>query len=346
MQYPFCEVFYRLFKYFKLPVAGLTISLTATVGVSTTAMAASFPDVENHWSQPFVDRLSEEDVLAGYLDGTFRPEQPVKRDEFAAIVRQAFNQEQVRRLASGSVYNDIPSDYWAAPAIEEAYEMGFMSGYPGGFFRPEQEVSKVEALVSLMNVLNLSPNPSSERTSSVIPTTETSPAAQPAPDQTVRRQTARTKRPLLFPLAMTVLMQPMMATQRVAQTPASNTPAPTADTPPANTPPAATNETSASLPRTTPPSFVVSNYYQDANKIPQYAVDAVAAATQANVVVNYPDPTLLNPTQPATRAEVAALVHQVFVQQGKLEPIAEDVEASQYIVDRDIVDRVPGNTQQ
>ncbi|NJO80454.1 MAG: S-layer homology domain-containing protein [Cyanobacteria bacterium RM1_2_2] len=350
----FREVPCRVLKRSKLSVASVAIGLTAvvgTIGDATTALAASFPDIENHWSQPFVDRLSEEDVLAGYLDGTFRPEQPVRRDEFAAIIRQAFNQEQERRLASGSVYQDIPSDYWAAPAIEEVYEMGFMSGYPGGVFRPDQEVSKVEAIVSLMNVLNLPPSDSGVSVGSVGTQTETRSVDQPAQNQPANRQNVRTKRPLLFPLAMTALMQPVLATQRIIQSPpASNTPATTGtpaatDVPAADTPETATAPSSevpvSTPPGQTPPSFTVSNYYQDANSIPQYAIDAVAAATRANVVVNYPDPTILNPTQPATRAEVAALVHQVFVQQGKLEPIAGDVEATRYVVDS-----LPGDTQQ
>jgi hypothetical protein len=84
----------------------------------------------------------EKNILAGYLDGTYRPNKPVQRDEFAAVIRQAFNQEPVREIAGGSVYKDVPSGYWAASAIEEAYQTGFMTGYPGGFFRPNQDISR------------------------------------------------------------------------------------------------------------------------------------------------------------------------------------------------------------
>jgi hypothetical protein len=327
------QQFYKLF-------IGITAAV-GTFGFSTTTLAASFPDVENHWSQPFVDRLSENNILAGYLDGTFRPEQPVRRDEFAAIVRQAFNQEQERQLASGSVYQDIPNDYWAAPAIEEAYEMGFMSGYPGGVFRPDQEVSRVEALVSLMNVLNLLPSDAGADSSAARPAadqTAVRQANQTTQSQNTQSQNGRIKRPLLFPLAMTALMQPFIATQQIAQTPATNT-APATDTPEAATE-APINEVPSPQSGQTPPSFTVTNYYQDANSIPQYAVDAVAAATQADVVVNYPDPKILNPNQPASRADIAALIHQVFVRQGKFQPL-ENVESAQYIVDS-----APDNVQQ
>ncbi|MEM6254504.1 MAG: S-layer homology domain-containing protein [Cyanobacteria bacterium P01_D01_bin.156] len=61
--------------------------------------------------------------------------------------------------------------------------------------------------------------------------------------------------------------------------------------------------------------------YTDANDIQNWAVPKVAAATQAGLVVNHPDLSVLNPNQPATRAEVAAMIYQTLVAQGRIEPI-------------------------
>lgn len=69
--------------------------------------------------------------------------------------------------------------------------------------------------------------------------------------------------------------------------------------------------------------------YQDRQKIPNWAVKQVAAATEANLVVNYPKRDLLNPNQPATRAEVAAIVYQTLVKFEKAKPLSSD-----YIVSR------------
>ncbi|NEQ24646.1 MAG: S-layer homology domain-containing protein [Microcoleus sp. SIO2G3] len=85
---------------------------------------------------------------------------------------------------------------------------------------------------------------------------------------------------------------------------------------------------------TRPASFTVSNYYVDAQKIPYYAVDDVAAATKANIVVNYPNQQILNPNQPATRGDIAAFIYQALVAQGKIEQLPSSVEASNYIVGR------------
>jgi S-layer homology domain len=249
--------------------------------------------------------LAERNIVTGYPDDTFRPEQPVDRDEFAAILRQAFSQPAERKIASGSVYNDVPQGYWAAPAIEEAYEMGFMKGSPNGEFRPNQSISRVEVLVSLAQNLNL------PAITDAIDKPITA-AATTASIQSVPRQ--RAKRPLMFPLAMATLMQPLMAT------PARATVA-------ANSAPVSSNASQR------PVSLAVSDYYQDAAQIPQYAVDDVAATTAAGIVVNYPDRRMLNPTRSATRGEVAALIHQALVSQGKTAPIA-DQPAAQYVVGR------------
>ncbi|OKH34330.1 S-layer protein [Calothrix sp. HK-06] len=265
-----------------------------------TSRQTTFPDVaSNYWAQPYIQRLAERNIITGYPDGTFRPEKSVDRDEFAAIVRKAFDVEPIRQIQSGAVYKDVPVGYWASRPIEEAYQQGFMTGYPGGYFRPQQPVSKVEAITSLTKGLNI--------------TGATSAVTVPT-NQATRRRTAR--RPIFVPIAITSLMQPILQSKAEALTPAPST--------------STTNNQAANLNR--PASFIITNTYVDANKIPQYAVGNVAAATQSNIVVNYPNPKVLNPNKPATRAETAALIYQTLVAQGRAEPLANNLPAAKYIV--------------
>jgi hypothetical protein len=76
----------------------------------------------------------------------------------------------------------------------------------------------------------------------------------------------------------------------------------------------------------------LSTYYTDADAIPEYAIAPVTAATQANLVVNYPNVQQLNPDAPLTRAEAAAHIYQALVQSGQAEPLASNRTASSYIV--------------
>lgn len=313
--------------------------LTGASFISTPAVAqTTFPDVEpSYWAQPFIERLAAQNIISGYPDGTFRPEQPLDRDEFAALIRDAFNQNEVQQIPSGSVFKDVPNGYWAASAIEEAYEAGFMRGFPGGFFRPREEVSRVQALVSLVNGLNLEPanlTASPNQTTTNQPgTNQTTTNQATTTNQTTTRRA--TKRPIFFPLAITSLMQSavMASTNGQRMPPSPTTPSVTSDqSAPSSRPttPSATSDQSVSFSR--PASSIVSENYIDAEKIPGYAVDDVAAATKANIVVNYPNPRILNPSEPVNRGVAAALIYQTLVHQGRLSPLPSSVEASNYIV--------------
>lgn len=66
----------------------------------------------------------------------------------------------------------------------------------------------------------------------------------------------------------------------------------------------------------------VLSVYNDAAQIPNYALTAIAGATDKGLVVNYPTVSQLTPNQNSTRAEeVAAFVYQALVNAGRIEAI-------------------------
>ncbi len=117
-----------------------------------------FTDVPSgYWAERFIMDLAARDIIAGFPDGSFQPNAPVTRAQYAAMVRKAFNEADIRGAAS---FGDVARDYWATPAIDDAYRMGFLSGYPGNLFRPDQNIPKAQVLVSLANGLNYTANSS------------------------------------------------------------------------------------------------------------------------------------------------------------------------------------------
>lgn len=137
-------------------VGSSTVTLLIVAGSFTSLALAQtrFPDTQNHWANPFIESLTQRNIISGYPDGTFRPNQAIKRDELAAIIHKAFERDKQRELASGSVYQDVPNNYWAETAIEDSTEMGFMSGNNQGQFRPKQTVSRVDVLTSLVQAVD------------------------------------------------------------------------------------------------------------------------------------------------------------------------------------------------
>ena len=135
-----------------LGIGTVTPILTVAPVVAQTQTQTQFTDVSSsYWAREFITTLAARGIIAGFPDGSFRPDEPVTRAQFAAMVRQAFNQSSVRSATS---FVDVPANYWAAAAIREANTMGFLSGYPGNVFRPDENIPRAQVLVSLSNGLN------------------------------------------------------------------------------------------------------------------------------------------------------------------------------------------------
>ncbi|MGA1603370.1 MAG: S-layer homology domain-containing protein [Prochlorothrix sp.] len=178
-----------------------------------------FSDLAGHWSALFVTPLSDRGLVSGFPDGSFRPDRTLTRAEYAALLAKVFDRPLMRSAPS---YRDLSASFWAREAILQASRMGFLSGFPDGSFRPQQFLTRIQTLVSLVSGLGLTGGHSG-----------------------------------------------------------------------------------------------LLDLYADRVQIPSYATAAVTAATQHQLVVNYPDPHHLDPLRPATRGETVALVYQALVALGK-----------------------------
>ena len=111
----------------------------------------NFPDVESgRWSNKAISTLSNADIISGYPeDGTFRPANPITRAEFASIVSRFDS----LNYNGDNKFNDI-SGHWASNFINAASEKGWISGYPDGSFKPQNNITRAEAITLINNVLN------------------------------------------------------------------------------------------------------------------------------------------------------------------------------------------------
>ena len=122
---------------------------------SALPQSPSFGDVPTtYWAYDYIEGLAKLKIISGFGDGTFRPNDPVTRAQFSAILRQAF----ITNPASAQSFADVPANYWAAQSIGAARSSGFLSGYPGNLFKPEQNIPRVQVLVSLANGLKYASN--------------------------------------------------------------------------------------------------------------------------------------------------------------------------------------------
>jgi hypothetical protein len=101
---------------------------------------------------PYINELVEQGVISGYLDDEFKPQRPITRAEFAALVNQAFVQQTA---AVPQAFEDVPENFWGQGAIANVSQDGFFVGYGDGTFRPQQPITYQEALFALQQGLNL-----------------------------------------------------------------------------------------------------------------------------------------------------------------------------------------------
>ncbi len=137
-----------------LVALGMATGTVAPIVMPAPAVAqTTFPDVPaSYWAAPFIQELTARGIIVGFAeDGTFRPEELVTRAQFAAMVRKAFNRAPIRTPVN---FVDVPANYWGFAAIQEAYTTGFMAGYPGNVFRPNENIPRAQVLVSLSSGLN------------------------------------------------------------------------------------------------------------------------------------------------------------------------------------------------
>lgn len=115
----------------------------------------SYSDVTSGaWYNSAVSTLTNAGILAGYPDGTFRPNAPITRAEFATIAARFYHAPEV----TGDAFSDI-SGSWAREYINRAAALGLIDGYPGStLFRPNQNIKRDEAMKIINKVLFRTPD--------------------------------------------------------------------------------------------------------------------------------------------------------------------------------------------
>ena len=138
--------------------------LTEEVRTANSTQSNRLSDVtRGQWFNHAVSTLSSMGIVKGHNDGTFAPNAPITRAEFAAIAAR-FDDKNTN---TSSKFTDIAS-HWAKNEIGIAANKGWINGYPDGTFRPNQYITRAEAMTLVNRVLNRLPENSSDLLDSMI----------------------------------------------------------------------------------------------------------------------------------------------------------------------------------
>ena len=110
---------------------------------------------ESHWCYQSIKFLTEIGVLVGYPDGTYKPDIPVSRAEFASMVIKSLGQENTT-VSQPIDYSDIQPDFWGYNIIQKAVYFDLIPNGRGSEFRPYDPVTRAEAITIAVNALTTS----------------------------------------------------------------------------------------------------------------------------------------------------------------------------------------------
>ena len=117
---------------------------------------SGYSDVKTgDWFNNAVSTLSNAGIIAGYEDGSFRPNGYITRAEFATIAARFFDVTYNGK----DLFPDI-SGHWAKDYINQAANKGFVNGYEDGTFKPDRNITRAEAVTLVNRTLDRHPDKS------------------------------------------------------------------------------------------------------------------------------------------------------------------------------------------
>lgn len=112
-----------------------------------------FSDVpSDFWAANSISTVTKANLMKGYSDGTFRPNQPMTREEVAALFNNITDDGTAAFLSNK--FKDITSDRWSALAIESVARKNIISGYGDETYKPEKYMSRQEFAVVADNYIH------------------------------------------------------------------------------------------------------------------------------------------------------------------------------------------------
>lgn len=140
----------------------LILALVLVFSFSVTALAADFSDIADQPQavQDAVYKLAALEMVEGYDDGTWRPNDQITRAEFAKIACLAggFSSSYDALGNVSTPFSDVKVGVWYTGWVNLAYSQGYMKGDPNGTFRPNDPISENEVITVLLRLLGYNDN--------------------------------------------------------------------------------------------------------------------------------------------------------------------------------------------
>jgi rare lipoprotein A len=127
-------------------ISAIIVCVLFLIPNTTFATKYVFSDVpEGHNNFLAIDWLKQNQVVDGYIDGSFQPNKEVNRAEGLKMIFKCLEIDTELESEPES-FPDVPDESWFAKYVKKAQELSVVNGYEDGYFRPENKINRVEAL--------------------------------------------------------------------------------------------------------------------------------------------------------------------------------------------------------
>lgn len=133
--------------------SGIPGSSGGSGGSGSPGGSGTFKDLPStHWAYGDIMYMVDKGILKGLSPGVFGTDVPARRSELAVMLVKALGLSTSGLKAE---FEDVPGDYWAGPYIAAAQKAGIISGFPGGQFKPDDNVTRGQMAVMLARAYSL-----------------------------------------------------------------------------------------------------------------------------------------------------------------------------------------------
>ncbi|EHL09916.1 hypothetical protein HMPREF9629_00908 [Peptoanaerobacter stomatis] len=128
----------------------LSIALAMSLTIPAIPSHAISTDTKGHWAEKTITSWQEKGLIAGYQDGTFKPNKQVTRAEFIHILNSS-----LKLTKQGEVkFSDVKETDWFYKDVQIAVGNGYANGTPDNMFMPNTTLTRAEVAVFIANILN------------------------------------------------------------------------------------------------------------------------------------------------------------------------------------------------
>lgn len=132
----------------------LSVIIFALGMPAQVAHANSASDISGHWASKQIQEWIDKGYVRGYEDGSFKPNNPITRAEFAVLVNKSFGFTETIPV----FFNDVSEADWFYGAIATARAAGYIGGYEDGSMKPNSPITRQEAAAIVAKLKDLDKN--------------------------------------------------------------------------------------------------------------------------------------------------------------------------------------------